>query len=180
MKRFARRSIVSMCFLAVVLLVPTIPFAARAQDQAPANTEGIAKMVRLMTEAGYSYQATRSSTVWKIALTGKNMSNIKVVLTIGGDADSDLIVFVPVVEKQYMPVTTDFMNNLLKQNHELDQVKIGYDADGDLEVRTDTSLRLVDAEMLKHVVEQVRNASDDIYGQIQPSLVGANPHSYGK
>jgi hypothetical protein len=62
----------------------------------------------------------------------------------------------------------------------MDQVKIAYDADGDLEVRTDTSLRLADAEMLKHVVEQVRNASDEIYGQIQPSLVGDNPHSYGK
>ena len=180
MKWFARRSIVSMCFLAAVLLVPAIPFAARAQDQAPANSDSIAKMVRLMTECGYSYQGTRSSTVWKINLTGKHISNIKVVLAIGGDADSDLIVFATVVEKQYMPVTTDFMSNLLKQNHEMDQVKIGYDADGDLEVRTDTSLRLVDATMLKHVVEQVRNVSDEIYGQIQPSLVGANPHPYDK
>jgi hypothetical protein len=137
-------------------------------------------MTRLMTECGYSFQATRSNTVWKINLTGTHMSAVKVVLAIGGDADSDLIVFVTVVEKQYMPVTTDFMSNLLKQNHEMDQVKIAYDADGDLEVRTDTSLRLADAEMLKHVVEQVRNASDEIYGQIQPSLVGDNPHSYGK
>jgi hypothetical protein len=176
----ARRSMLRACFLAVVLLVPTIPFAAQAQDRPVSNAEGIAKMTRLMTECGYSFQATRSNTVWKINLTGTHMSAVKVVLAIGGDADSDLIVFVTVVEKQYMPVTTDFMSNLLRQNHEMDQVKIAYDADGDLEVRTDTSLRLADAEMLKHVVEQVRNASDEIYGQIQPSLVGDNPHSYGK
>jgi hypothetical protein len=180
MKTIARRSMLRARLLAVVLLVPAIPFAARARDQAPANADGIAKMVRLMTECGYSYQGTRSSTVWKISLAGTHMSNIKVVLAIGDDADSDLIVFVTVVEKQYMPVTTDFMRHLLEQNHEIDQVKIAYDADGDLEVRTDTSLRLADAQMLKHVVEQVRNASDDIYGQIQPSLVGAGPHPYDK
>jgi hypothetical protein len=180
MKKLARRSIISICFLAVVLFAPATPFAAHAQEQTPSNADGIAKMVRMMTECGYSYQGTRSSTVWKINLTGTHMSAIKVVLAIGGDIDSDLIVFVTVVEKQYMPVTTDFMSNLLKQNHEMDQVKIGYDADGDLEVRTDTSLRLADAQMLKHVVEQVRNVSDDIYGQIQPSLVGVNPHPYDK
>ncbi|MGP8253554.1 MAG: YbjN domain-containing protein [Terracidiphilus sp.] len=180
MKRFVRRSMLRACFLAVVLLIPAIPVVAYAQDQSPANADGIAKMVRLMTECGYSFQATRSNTVWKINLTGTHMTNIKVVLAIGGDADSDLIVFVTVVEKQYMPVTTDFMSNLLKQNHEMDQVKIAYDADGDLEVRTDTSLRLADATLLKHVVEQVRNVSDDVYGQIQPSLVGANPHPYDK
>jgi hypothetical protein len=50
----------------------------------------------------------------------------------------------------------------------------------ELEVRTDTSLRLTDAQMLQHVVEQVRNVSDDIYGQIQPGLAGTNPHPYDK
>lgn len=180
MNKFPRRSMLRACFLAVPLLIPAIPFAARAQDQSSSNTEGIAKMVRLMTEAGYSYQGTSSGTVWKIALTGKHITNIKVVLAIGGDTDSDLIVFVTVVEKQYMPVTTDFMNNLLRQNHEMDQVKIAYDGDGDLEVRTDTSLRLADAQMLKHVVEQVRSVSDDLYGQIQSSLVGDNPHPYDR
>jgi hypothetical protein len=176
----ACRSILRACSLAVVMFVPAMPFAAHAQDQSPANTDGIAKMMRLMTEDGYSYKATKSSTVWAIHFTGKRINDIKVVLTIGGDADSDLIVFVTVVQKQYMPVNTDFMNSLLKMNHEIDQVKIGYDADGDLEVRTDTALRLADAQMLKHVVEQVKDASDEIYGRIQPSLVGDNPHPYDR
>lgn len=180
MKFAAHHSMFHACFLAVVLLVPIFQFAAHAQDQPVSDAEGIAKLTRLMTEAGYSFKTTKSTTVWTIHLTGKHIDDVKVVLAIGGDADSDLIVFVTVVEKQYMPVTTDFMSNLLKQNHEMDQVKIAFDADGDLEVRTDTSLRLADAEMLKHVVEQVKIASDEIYGQIQPSLVGASPHSYDK
>ena len=173
-----RRSMFSIGFLAVVLLVPVIPVAARAQDQSSANADMIAKMVRLMNEDSYTFQKTRSDTVWKINFSGKHINNIKVVLTVGGDADSDLIVFVTVVQKQYMPVTTDFMRHLLQQNHEMDQVKIAYDADGDLEVRTDTSLRLCDAEMLKHVVDQVKNVSDDLYGQIQSDLVGTSPHPY--
>jgi hypothetical protein len=178
MHRFAFSSILRASIPAVVLLISVAPLPARAQDQAPANADAIAKMVRLMNEDSYTFNKTRSDTVWKINFTGKHITNIKVVLTVGGDADSDLIIFVTVVQKQYMPVTTDFMRHLLEQNHAMDQVKIGYDADGDLEVRTDTSLRLCDAEMLKHVVDQVRNVSDDIYGQIQTSLVGANPHAY--
>ncbi|HUB52957.1 MAG TPA: hypothetical protein VL986_12445 [Terracidiphilus sp.] len=178
MKVFARSSISLVSFVAVVLLFPIAPQIARAQDQPSADADNIAKIVRLMNEDSYSFNKTRSDTVWKINFSGKHINNIKVVLTVGGDADSDLIVFVTVVQKQYMPVTTDFMRHLLEQNHAMDQVKIAYDADGDLEVRTDTSLRLCDAEMLKHVIDQVRNVSDDIYGQIQPNLVGANPHPY--
>jgi hypothetical protein len=180
MHKFARRSMIRAFSLAVVLILTVAPLAARAQDQSPANADNIAKIVRLMNEDSYNFQKTRSDTVWKINFTGTHINNIKVVVTVGGDADSDLIVFVTVVQKQYMPVTTDFMRHLLEQNHAMDQVKIAYDADGDLEVRTDTSLRLCDAEMLKHVIDQVKNVSDDLYGQIQPSLVGANPHPYQK
>lgn len=69
-----------------------------------------------------------------------------------------------------MPVTTDFMRTLLEENHELDQVKVGYDREGDLAVRIDSSVRVMDAAELREIVNQVKNASDEIYGMIEPSL----------
>jgi hypothetical protein len=68
-------------------------------------------------------------------------------------------------------VTTDFMRMLLEKNHELDQVKVAYDADGDLEVRFDASLRLCDGRYLQNIVTQVKSSADGLYGDIAPSLL---------
>jgi len=82
-----------------------------------------------------------------------------------------MVVFVTLVQNQRLPVTTDFMRTLLEQNHELDRVKVGYDRDGDLSVRIDSNMRVIDATELRDIVNQVKNASDEIYGMIEPSLL---------
>jgi hypothetical protein len=132
------------------------------------NTE---KLVRLMKEDNFSYVTTSSPTVFVIHFTGEHLKDIKVILAIGSDEDSDLVVFVTVTPKATMPPTTDFRFKLLKDNHDYDQVKVGFDGDDDLSVRIDASMRLADTTYLKNIVNQVKNASDEIYGEIQPSLV---------
>ncbi|MGB7547907.1 MAG: hypothetical protein WBM14_09165 [Terracidiphilus sp.] len=158
-------SLTRLCLLAAALLSLALPLAAQS------TTVDTAKMVSLMQACSYDFHTTSSPTVWTIHFTGTHLKDIKVVLALGGDADSNLVIFVTVVEKRRMPVTTDFMRHLLEQNHALDQVKIGFDADGDLSVRTDASLRVADAEYLRNVVSQVKNSSDDLYGQIEPNLL---------
>jgi hypothetical protein len=103
-----------------------------------------------------------------IPFTGDHLKNIKVVVTV---KDSTMVVFVTVAENQHLPVTTDFMRALLEQNHELDRVKVGYDREGDLSVRIDSNVRVMDAPELREIVNQVKNASDEIYGMIEPSLL---------
>jgi hypothetical protein len=76
-----------------------------------------------------------------------------------------------VTPKATMPTTADFRYILLKANHEYDQVKVGLDGDDDLSVRIDASMRLADATYLKNVINQVKNASDEIYSKIQPQLI---------
>jgi hypothetical protein len=82
-----------------------------------------------------------------------------------------MVIFVTVVEKRRMPVTTDFLHTLLKFNHEFDRVKVGLDADDDLSVRIDAPLRLADAQEFHDIVTQIKNASDEIYGKIEPQLL---------
>ncbi len=124
-----------------------------------------------MKEDGYDYKTTTSPTVFTIHFTGDNLKDIKVVLALGSDEDSDLVAFVTVTPKATMPATADFRYILLKANHEYDQVKIGFDGDDDLSVRVDGSMRVADALYLKNIVNQVKNSSDEIYGKIKPYLV---------
>ncbi|MGH9564337.1 MAG: hypothetical protein ACRD3S_23020 [Terracidiphilus sp.] len=157
-------------FAAFMILISAAWFAAPLLH-AQTDAEKADKLVRLLKADGYDYKTTNSPTVFVIHFTGTNLKDIKVVMAVGGDEDSDLVVFVTVASKATMPTTADFRYNLLKFNHEYDQVKVGFDGDDDLSVRIDGSIRLMDADFLKIIVTQMKTASDEIYGKIQPSLV---------
>jgi hypothetical protein len=160
-----------LCFLRaarfLLLAAFMLPAVVPAAAQSDADT---AKMVSLMQADNYNFQTTRSPIVWVIHLTGTHLKDVKVVLSYGGDP-AVMVVFVTVAEKRRMPVTTDFMRLLLEENHKVDRTKIGFDADGDLEVRTDATLRVTDATEFKDIVTQVKNGSDDLYGMIESQLL---------
>jgi hypothetical protein len=159
--RFLRAAFLSV-LACTLLLLPSSALGQSASDGA--------KLVSLMQADNYDYHTTRSPVTWFIPFNGSHMKDIKVILSYGSDP-VQLVVFVTVVQKRRMPVTTDFMRTLLQQNHLFDRVKIAFDADGDLEVRTDAPLRLTDAQDLRDIVNQVKNASNEIYGVIEPSLL---------
>jgi hypothetical protein len=154
------------CFvlLATAILLPALPTKAQSTDNK------VAKLVSLMKQCGYNYVATSSPTVFVIHSTGSSLKDIKTILALGDDEDSDLVVFVTVTEKRRMPTTAEFRFMLLKMNHEFDQIKVGFDRDDDLSVRIDASSRLADATYLKNVVGQVQKSSDEIYGRVLPYL----------
>ena len=147
---------------------PSSADASRIVPFASATDASAAKVVSLMHADSYNYLNTKSPTVWMIPFAGDHLKDIRVVVTV---KDGTMVVFATIVQGQHLPMTTDFMRTLLEQNHELDRVKIGYDHEGDLSVRIDGSVRIVDAAELREIVNQVRNASDEIYGMIQPSLL---------
>ncbi|MGA3161083.1 MAG: hypothetical protein ABSC77_07680 [Terracidiphilus sp.] len=155
---------VRFCLYAALLLSLVLPMTAQT------STEGAAKMVSLMQANNYNFITTKSPTVWVIHFTGTHLQDIKVVLALDVSNNS-MVIFVTVVEKRRMPVTTDFLHLLLKQNHEYDRVKVGLDADDDLSVRIDAPLRIDDAQEFHDIVTQIKNASDEIYGKIEPQLL---------
>jgi hypothetical protein len=157
-------SFARLCLFAALLFSLVLPMAAQTSDQ------GIAKMVSLMQANNYSFITTSSPTVWVIHFTGTHLKDTKVILAL--DTDNNLmVIFVTVVEKRRMPVTIDFLHQLLKFNHEYDRVKVGLDADDDLSVRIDAPLRLADTKEFGDIVTQIKNASDEIYGKIEPQLL---------
>lgn len=154
--RFARFLMLALAFS---------PLAARAQSAAD-----IAKVVYLMQADNYSFKTTSSPSVWTIHFAGDHLKDIKVVVAIGSGNDAQIVVFVTVTPKSTMPVTTDFMRHLLEQNHNFDRVKIEYDGDDDLSVRIDAKLRVTDAAEFKEIVDQVKNVSDELYGDVESQL----------
>jgi len=152
--------------LCLVLSVFLLAVDARAAGMS--TTDSAAKVVTLMRADSYNYLDTKSPSVWMIPFAGDHLKNIRVVVTV---RDSTMVVFATIVDNQHLPVTTDFMRTLLEENHELDRVKVGYDREGDLSVRIDGNVRVMDAAELREIVNQVRNASDEIYGLIEPSLL---------
>jgi hypothetical protein len=150
--------------LAVVLL---LPFEATSRAQ---SSNDIAKVISLMNADGYTFNNTKSNSVWVIHFVGQNLKDIRVGITISPEATATLVAFVTVVEKRRLPVTTDFMRALLEQNQKMDRVKIGFDSDGDLALRIDAKLRVTDAAEFKSIVDQAKNASDELYGMIESQL----------
>jgi len=157
-------SLARLCLFAALLLSFALPAAAQTSEEGPA------KMVSLMQANNYNFITTKSPTVWVIHFTGTHLKDIKVVLALDTE-NNQMVIFVTVVEKRRMPVTTDFLHTLLKFNHEFDRVKVGLDADDDLSVRVDAPLRLADTQEFHDIVTQIKNASDEIYGKIEPQLL---------
>jgi hypothetical protein len=157
-------SFARLCLFAALVFSLVLPMAAQS------SADGPAKMVSLMQANSYNFITTKSPTVWVIHFTGTHLKDIKVVLALDTE-NNQMVIFVTVVEKRRMPVTTDFLHTLLKFNHEFDRVKVGLDADDDLSVRVDAPLRLADTQEFHDIVTQIKNASDEIYGKIEPQLL---------
>jgi hypothetical protein len=155
--------------LAIVVLASMVFSAAGAfaQGQTPAVTASANRATQLLQASGYTY-TTHTPIVWSIARTGSSLKSFKVVLSVSEEL---LVIFVTVVPKARMRMTPEFMTALLRFNYTLDRVKIGFDSDGDLCVRSDTSIRLADVQEFKVLVEQVAAASNEVYEGISASII---------
>jgi len=127
----------------------------------PAGAQSVG-MDAMLKQTGYTY-TTHNATTWSIDLTKKNLGKTKVILSTGSEI---LVTFVIVAKKAAIQKTPQMMEALLTANHDYDYTKIGLDKDGDMFVRIDMPLRSLDATELKSVIDQVANASDEVYAKV--------------
>ena len=125
-----------------------------------AQSTGVDEMLK---QTGYAY-TTHNATTWSIDLNRKNIGKMRVILSSGSDI---LVTFVIVAKKAGIQKTPQLMDALLTANHDYDYAKIGLDKDGDMFVRVDMPLRVLDATELKNIIDQVANASDELYPKIK-------------
>jgi hypothetical protein len=157
--RCGSRVVVSM------ILAAALGAVAGCAQEAPAKG-GAAKVDQIAKASGYDF-TRKTDSVWAADFQGKNLKNFRLIVAIQDDV---LVTFVTITEKAKMPVNTAFMRKLLHYNSTLDRVKIGYDDDGDLFVRCDASVRVLDAKEFHSIVDQVSAASDEVYKGIAEFL----------
>lgn len=155
----------SLAAALVLLLVAQITPAQQAATQAKIP----AKLPELLEASGYNYTKAKEN-VWTIPFKGKSLTQFSVFVAYSAGL---VVVGAVPAEKRQLKVTPDLLHQLLKFNDDLDRVKVAIDSDGDISVRIDSSLRVLDAEEFKAVVEQVAAAADEVYAGIRPFLIAA-------
>ena len=126
----------------------------------PALAEDVDAMLK---ETGYNY-TTHNATTWSLELSRKNTGKVRVILSTGSDI---LVTFIILAKKAEIAKTPQMMDALLTANNDYDYCKIGLDKDGDLFVRVDSLMRTLDGPALKQTIDQVANASDELYPKIK-------------
>jgi glucose/arabinose dehydrogenase len=137
--------------------------AARAQATQAASA---AKVEQLLKQSGYAY-TTHSPNTWSVEFDRKNLGKFRVIISTGSDI---VVTFAILAKKAQITKAPDMLETLLSANHDYDYAKIGLDGDGDLFVRVDCPLRLVDAQELKSIIGQVANASDEVFTKVSGSI----------
>jgi hypothetical protein len=121
-----------------------------------------AKEQRLLKETGYTY-ITHDETIYSVDLDRKNLGKVRVVI---GCMSALVVTFTVLAKKATIQKTPALMEILLFANHEYNRTKILLDKDGDLVVRVDTPVRLIDAAQLKDDIAQVASVSNDLFTKI--------------
>lgn len=158
--------------LLLTLLVSTETLAQTpAQGAKPASAAdkaGATKTVQLLEASGYGYTKAQGN-VWVIKFKGQQLAEFPVIVIY---SENMLILVSVVAEKKDYKITPDLMQKLLALNDDLDRVKVGIDKDdGDLFVRIDLSLRVVDDQEFKANLDQISAAVDETYTVLKPFLV---------
>lgn len=147
--------------LAIVICSFALSISASAQESSAAKTG------RLLNESGVNFTKVAND-IWTVPFDGKTLRNFQVLIGVDKDV---LVMFVIVTDKKKYTRSPELLNKLLLQNDQMDRVKIGIDKQGEIAVRIDLTVRLMDKRELSENLDQVAAASDQIFAIIQPYLV---------
>jgi hypothetical protein len=155
------------CYAIILLLGFALCSAAAIKSQplnnAVMQTNAAEKFEELLKQTGYAYRKTGDHT-WVITRSG----NKGMILAATG---SDFVVVgIIVAEKKNMKPSADLYFKLLKMNDAEDYVKIGFDGDDDLFVRSEVHMQLADLEEIKGMLSRVESSADKIKQDIAAFL----------
>ena len=125
------------------------------------------KVSQLLEQSGYSYSKDGDN-LWTMNFRGKALGEFKVIIT---SVESMAALLVVVAKRKELNPTPELMRTLLRMNDDFDKVKVVVDKDGDLLVRVDTTIRIMDLDELKANVEQVAAAADEVAKAIKPYTI---------
>jgi hypothetical protein len=124
------------------------------------------QMEKLLKDTGFTYK-THAANTWTVDFERKTLGKFRVIVSTGSDI---VVTFVIIAKKANINKTPKMMEAMLFANHDYDYCKIGLDNDGDMFVRIDNELRTTDSRRLKDTINQVANASEEIFVKVAGSI----------
>ncbi len=144
-----------------VLLLITLMLSVTYGQESPS-----AKAARLLNDSKVKFTKIEDG-IWTVPFGGKQLKDFQVVVA----ADKTyLLTFATIANQKQFRAASELCKKLLVHNDEFDRVKIGIDNRGDVVVRIDLSMRLVDKQELTEALNQTAAAADQVYGSIVPFL----------
>jgi hypothetical protein len=125
-----------------------------------------AKIGQILKDTGFSYKAPKAG-VWSIDFERETLGKFKVIISTGPGI---VVTFAIVAEKANINMTLNFAETLLLANQQYDYVKVGLNKGGDLVVRIDNQIRTIDVPEMKDMINQVANASEQIFVKVSGSI----------
>ena len=156
--------------LAVILLAlqTTAPsWGQTEQTQGKGSNADAGRLLAALEKSGYNYRKAGDG-IWVVTLAGKNIKDIDIAVT---SVEDSVLLQTQVVERKAIVRKEALFIKLLELNHEYDTAKFALSEEM-LYARIDLHSRLVDAEELKHLINQLALFVDESYPQIKP-LLGA-------
>ena len=159
-------------FKKVILSTVVLIFISLFSQQALAQNQNVDskniknKIVQFLEKQG-SYTKV-SDGVWTVSYKGKSIKNIELLVITAAEIEL-VIMTVTVAKKKEIPLKPDLLYKILKFS--ADQVKVGIDNKGDLNLQAEINARLTDYKEFNEVLNQVAAAADLLHGQIKSSLI---------
>ena len=159
-----KRSRVVLVLTLAFILQPGASPPSLAQSNKP---DAAGQLVALLEKSGYSYTKVGDG-VWEIPAEGKNLKDFSIRLALAEDI---VLVIAKLADRKGLSPKEGLLIKLLELNHHFDSAKLALGQDM-LYARMDLHVRLLDAQELKYLVEQMVNVVDEAYPQIKPFLAG--------
>jgi hypothetical protein len=134
-----------------------------ASAQAGKNTAG--KIPGLLEKSGFKYTKLKEG-IWQIDFQGKNLNDFQMTITLIGD---QLIMFVNLANRGELNFNNGLAVKLLELNDAMDTVKFAL-SEKSLYVRIEAHERILDAQELKYMINQMAAAIDEAFPQIKALL----------
>ena len=167
MIRLQRSRCIGWLLIALLALIMSPNLYAQSQQKPAApTTSTLEKIAGLLDQSGYSYTKVNENT-WTIEFKGKALTDFNVVIS--STPEGILVVVVIVAEKKNLKgKPPEMMYKLLK--FEADFVKIGLNDHDDLFVSAELTIRTLDLQEFKDVVDQAAAAADQVYAIARPFM----------
>jgi hypothetical protein len=146
-----------------LLLLLFLPLLLHAQSDEKSQADNSTALVALLDKSGYNYNKIDDG-VYTVPATGKNIPEFSVNVVMSGDV---VLVMTKLADRKDVTASVPLLTKILELNHYFDSVKLGF-SDDMLYVRMDNHLRIMDVDELKYMIDQVANAADEAYPQLQP------------